>query len=290
MIAYYCWQGAELFSDTARSRISNESLIGILQAFLAVYELRKAKKTREDGYYLTNLPTDAQSEKKDPHEVGREDVCRVVNHAIQMLRKGDREQAKPIQVVKNLYFLLDEHDSPNVQKLNRALSPYWPILWRVCARGHYFRHGMPLAEKKLIDNRFGIAVAPPLPTFQDGEFRLTLTHLQSGGFSLCLHFPGRFGPLYPITDYPVIAEFRAMLEGFDPVRDDSTWRGYYFFAYTTTSDADDLVASFRSEANGITFTFSKSDWSAIRNMVRRAWEKAEVRRLWDEQAAEYGEM
>src|SRR5664279_1870718 len=134
MVAFYCWMGAEQFSDSARSKISNESLIGILQAFLSVYELRKSKKTREDGYYLTNLPTDALVERKDPREVGREDVCRIVSQTIQSLKKSDQGQAKPIQVVKNLYFLLDEQESPNVQRLNRVLSPYWPVLWRVCAR------------------------------------------------------------------------------------------------------------------------------------------------------------
>ena len=81
-----------------------------------------------------------------------------------------------------------------------------------------------------------------------------------------------------------------MLEEFDPNREDSCWRGYYFFAYTAKSDAGRYLVSFRSEANGITFTFSQSDWSAIRDMMRRAWEKPEVRRLWDQQAIEYGEM
>ena len=290
IVANYCWYGAEAYSDTARTSVSNDSLIGILRAFLAVYELRKAKKTREDAFYLSNLPPDGRGETEESREIGREEVRRVVNQTIQELRKADRDRGKPIQVARNLYYLLDEGEFRNVQKLNRALWPYWPILWRVCARGHYFRHGTPLAEKKLIDNRFEGILPPPLPGLQEGECSLSLTRFERGGFSLCLHLPGRLSPMYPISEYPPIAEFRAMLEEFDPKREDSCWRGYYFFAYTTRSDTGDFMVSFRSEANGITFTFSQSDWSAIRNMTRRAWEQSEVRRLWDQQALEYGEM
>ena len=290
MIANYCWYGAEAYSDTARTKISNDSLIGILRAFLAVYDLRKAKKTREDAFYLSNLPPDGRSAIGDSREIGRDEVCHAVNQTIQALRKTDHGQGKPIQVARNLYHLLDEGEFPNVQKLNRTLWPYWPILWRVCARGHYFRHGQPLSEKKLIDNRFEGILPPPLPSFQGWECSLSLTRLQRGGFSLCLHLPGRLSPQYPISEYPVIAEFRAMLEEFDPNQEDSCWRGYYFFAYTAKSDTGGYLVSFRSEANGITFTFSQSDWSAIRDMMRRAWEKPEVRRLWDQQATEYGVM
>ena len=129
-----------------------------------------------------------------------------------------------------------------------------------------------------------------MPGFQEGEWSLSLTRLPRGGFSLCLHLPGRFAPLYPISEFPAIAEFREMLNEFEPDEEDSIWEGYYFFAWATKSEAGESMVAFRSEANGIVFTFSMGDWSAIRSMVHRAWEKSEVRRLWDAQALEYGEM
>jgi hypothetical protein len=81
-----------------------------------------------------------------------------------------------------------------------------------------------------------------------------------------------------------------MLKEFDSNREDSYWKGYYFSASATKSETDEWMISFRSEASGITFTLNRSDWSAIRNMTQRAWEKSEVRRLWDQQAREYGEF
>ena len=81
-----------------------------------------------------------------------------------------------------------------------------------------------------------------------------------------------------------------LLEEFDPKQEDAAWRGYYFSAYTTRAEAGDLMVCFRSEATGITFTLSQGDWGAICSMTRRAWEKSEVRRLWELWTHDYGEM
>jgi hypothetical protein len=287
MIAYYCMYGAEIHSETARTRISNESLIGLLQAFLAAYGLRKAKKTSEDAFYLSNLLPEERGETGEAREVGRDEVRRAVNQTIQALRKPNPRQVRPIQVARNLYHILDELEYPNVLKVNRELERYWPILWRVAARGHYFQHGKPLEEPRLIDHRIP---PPPLPEFQEGECGLSLTRLQHDKLSLCLHLPGRLAPFLPISEFPAIAEFRAMLEEFNSSREDSYWKGYYFSAAATRPETGDLMISFRSEASGIAFTLNQSDWSAIRSMTRRAWEKSEVRRLWDQQGREYGEV
>jgi hypothetical protein len=96
--------------------------------------------------------------------------------------------------------------------------------------------------------------------------------------------------LFPISEYPAIAEFRTLLDEFDPKQEDADWKGYYFSAYTTKGEVGDLMVCFRSEATGITFTLSQGDWSAIFNMTRRVWEKSEVRRLWEQWTHDYGEM
>jgi hypothetical protein len=40
MVAWFCQRGAEALSDNIQNQISDESLIGILEAFLAVYGMR----------------------------------------------------------------------------------------------------------------------------------------------------------------------------------------------------------------------------------------------------------
>jgi len=287
LIACYCWMGAETYADTARTKISNESIIGILRAFLAVYDLRKEKQTREDAYYLSNLPARDREEAGNIHEAGKDEVRRAVKETIRSLEHPRSGQPRPTQAVKNLYHLLDELEFPHVPKLNRALSPYWPILWRVAARGHYFRHGRPLLFGRITDAR---VPPPPLPGFQEGECAVSLDRMAHDTFSLCLHLPGRLAPLVPIGEYPAIAEFRTLLEEFSPDHEDSSWRGHYFSAFTAKAESGDLTVCLRSEATGITFTLSQDDWAAIRSMVRRAWQQSEVRRMWAQWAHDYGEM
>ena len=47
---------------------------------------------------------------------------------------------------RNLYVLLDAEKLAGAAALDEALSPYWPMLWRVAARGHYFARREPIRE------------------------------------------------------------------------------------------------------------------------------------------------
>ncbi|MFI5095669.1 MAG: hypothetical protein ACHQIK_19755 [Candidatus Acidiferrales bacterium] len=291
LVAYYCLHGAETFANTAQTEISYESLAGILEAFQAVYGLlRKPKKTHLDSFFVAHLPPDRQAETKNPEEIGSEDVRRAVTHTIRMLKNPTEERQRPIFVARNLYFLLDELEFPNIEKLNEALWPYWPILWRVCARGHYFHHMLPLQDQNASAGGLEAAFHPPLPSFEEGEYRLEFVRSPSDGFSLWLSFPGRLAPRYPVNGYPRISEFRTILERLDVKRELIFWEGRYFLAYTWRDETDKIGVSFRARENGITFAFHGDDWQSIRKLFRRAWQAPEVSRLWDAQALEYGEL
>jgi hypothetical protein len=96
--------------------------------------------------------------------------------------------------------------------------------------------------------------------------------------------------MYPMSEFAMISEFRAMLERFDSEHDRSFWRGYYFFAYTAMLETGEIDIAFRANNNGITFHLERAAWLAFRNLLRRAWEHPEVRRLWDEEMLRYGEI
>ena len=291
LVAYYCLHGAETFANTAQTEISYESLAGILEAFQAVYGLlRKQNKTHLDSFFVAHLPSDRQAETKKPEEIGSDDVRRAVSHTIRMLKSPSEERQRPIFVARNLYFLLDELEFPNVEKLNEALWPYWPILWRSCARGHYFHHALPLHDPNSPAGNLDTAYHPPLPTFEEGEYRLEFVRSPSEGFSVWLSFPGRLSPLYPVDGYPKISEFRTILERLDVKRVLISWNGRYFLAYTVADEKDEIGVNFRAGDNGITFNFRGEDWQAIKKLFRRAWQAPEVRRLWDALALEYGEL
>lgn len=44
----------------------------------------------------------------------------------------------PLLVGRKVYALLEEEKLSGADTLNRALRPYWPSLWRLAARGHYY--------------------------------------------------------------------------------------------------------------------------------------------------------
>jgi hypothetical protein len=291
LVAYYCLQGAETFANTAQTEISYDSLTGILEAFQAVYELlSKKNKTHLDSFFVSHLPSDRQAEAKSPHEIAGDDVRRAVANTLRMLKNANQDRQRPIFVARNLYFLLDELELPNIEKLNDTLRPYWPILWRVCARGHYFLHMQPLQDPDSSASDIDAPLNPPLPKFEEGEYSLELVRSPTDGFSAWLHFPGRLTPRYPVSGYPKISEFRTILERLDTKREMMFWEGRYFLAYTWNSGGDVIGVNFQGRENGITFNFRGDDWQAIRKLFRRAWQAPQVRRLWDASALEYGEL
>jgi len=294
MVAHYCAVGAESFVNTAQGQISYESLAEILEAFLAAYAVaRRPKKSPLDSLYLRTLPGDKQVDAKDIEDIGSDDVRRVVMRTIQMLRNPAQKRRKPILSVRNLYTLLDEEKFSNVEKLNGALWPHWPALWRVCARGHYSLHRKPLREKvpsETDDEDFELAVRPALPSLEEGQYRLDLVREEGNEFSPRLQFPGTLTPRYPVVGYPRIAEFRRLLEDLDLERDLCQWQGYYFYAHTEILENDKRGVFFFARENGITFGFPMEHWKSIQNLFRRAWQAPEVIHTWEAQALEYGEL
>ena len=99
--------------------------------------------------------------------------------------------------------------------LNRALRPWWPVLWRLAARGHFALTGQPVREPATRHDGF---YQTPLPPMTEGRFTLSFARGEATEFSVLLSLPGVRQPLYPIIGYPRIAEFRAMLAALVPPR------------------------------------------------------------------------
>src|SRR6266702_459344 len=57
LVAFFARDGAERYSDSAAGTpVSRDTMRGILEAFLAAYKIRRAKKANHDAKYLSNLP------------------------------------------------------------------------------------------------------------------------------------------------------------------------------------------------------------------------------------------
>jgi len=290
LVAYYCQLGAEAFEDNMPNQISGESLAGILEAFLAVYGLHDAKQTPADLRYIVNLPVDEEIGKKKAPEIGCDDVRRITMKTVQALKNPTPLQRKPLLAARNLFFVIDETEFRSLEKLNEALLPYWPILWRVCARGYYFHNSKPLVEEVPGKDAYEHFVGPPLPMFEENECSVVLARGRHGDFALCLYFPGKLAPVFPIFQFITICEFRAMMERFEPEQEESYWRGYYFSAYASKTAGSEVVITLRLNESGITFHLDCTAWQTFRDLLRRAWEHPEVRRFWKDMVLRYGEF
>jgi len=286
-LAYYVHQGLEWFTGNY-THVSPESYIGVVNAFLAVYALTPQEPGRDAEYYLGNLDV---RESVGTSPVTPEDVVKAAALCIHKVKTA-KKPFTPVYAGRNLYALLDGERLANIPSLNKALSPFWPVLWRLAARGHFRVCNAPLrvprnpGEEHFIDNSLLPPVSEPIG---DGQYSLSFSTLDNTDLSILLVFPGTRGTMYPITPYPMIARFRAMLFGLKADAEWQHWNSDFFHAYTS-KNGDEIDASFRANDNGITFGFSPQDWAALKNLFTKAWNTPEVSRVWDKLTQEYGEL
>jgi hypothetical protein len=141
-LAYFVQQGCESFSKNALAR---ETWVGILKAFDAAHQLR-TKPSAQDEYYLGNLPGDCRPERSKPSDPATAELVRkTVGETVRRM-SSPATKWTPMLAARNLYVLLDGEKLAGAAALNEALAPYWPVLWRVAARGHYFERREPVRE------------------------------------------------------------------------------------------------------------------------------------------------
>lgn len=283
VLAYFVQQGLEAFSVRTPNPVSRESLTVVLDAFLAVYDLRKERASKLDEFYLGNLPAKGKAAEE---QANAETVRKVVLETRKRLNESGMK-AEPLFIGRNLHVLLEDEKLAGAEALDRALRPFFPVLWKLTARGHYLLKQEPIRLPSTAKEPF---YQPPIPPVKEGDYSLAFARAEGQDFSLLLSFPGPRGPQYPISGYPRIIEFRAMLAALP--EGTRRWNGEHFFGYVAASEdakgKEDVW--FRAHANGITFGFSEKEWKAVQALFRHAWEMPEVRMAWDELALEYGEL
>ena len=180
----------------------------VLDAFLAVYELRSDQRaSKRDEYYLGNLPGECRPGKAKTSDDGV--TPDIVRRTVAETRKRLSEVAtklEPLLAGRNLLALLEDEKLSGADAVDRALRPFWPGLWRLAARGHYCLTQEPLRIKPAQQESF---YQPPIAPIREGEYTLSFARGEGNDFSLLLSFPGPRGPMYPFSGYPRITEFRA---------------------------------------------------------------------------------
>lgn len=281
VLANYVQQGAEGFSKIP---VSRESCIAILEAFQAMYALRKEPNAGKDEYYLGNLPEELPDRRE--RKASAEVVRRTITGTLRRLN-DPTSQMRPLFAARNLCVFLEDEDEEisGVEALNRALRPHWEALWRLAARGHYFVNRRPIREEQPWGKP--LLPGPPLPHVNEGKYALTFERGPGSEFSVSLSFPGPRGTIYPMGPYPLISDFRAMLQSM--TARSRSWNGEYFFGYVSTRGQENEFW-FRGNENGITFGFSEEEWNTVRKLFRRAWDEPEVQLAWEQLSWQYGEL
>jgi hypothetical protein len=290
-LAHFVRLALEASSAEAPNPVSRESMVAILDAFLAVHAIRAEQESRLDAFYLGSLPPEcrpAPSKRANRTAPADADIVRRAVTETRRLVSDPSTTWQPQLVGRNLYVLLDEEKLPGAEDLTRTLRPFWPTLWRLAARGHYVETHTPVRER--VTEREGL-YQPAMPSVTEGPYTLAFVRRQGREFSVVLTFPGVRGPVYPIIGYPRLVEFRAMLAALVADHGTGDWTGAYFLA--------DVIAGrpgapseiwFRAHDNGITFGFSVDEWVSLDTLFRRAWALPEIHRAWDALALEYGEL
>ena len=288
-LAHFVRHGVEATSAQAPHEVSRESLVALLDAFVAVYDLRSTPDARLDAYYLGNLPPASRSASKAS---GRTKAgAGAVERALAATRRHLHDPSAtwvPLLLGRNLFVLLDEDHLPGAEDLTQAFRPYWSVLWQLAARGHFLLTHHPVREPSTArDGQY----RPPIPSLTEGAFTLSFAPGQGQEFSVLLGFPGARGPRYPIVGFPRIAEFRTMLADLLADRAPGDWTGTYFYAGVTSSTAKaDGEIWFRAHDNGISFGFTVTEWRTVHTLFRRAWALPEIRVAWEALVREYGEV
>jgi hypothetical protein len=289
VVAYFVQQGLEAYSAETPNAIATRSWTTVIDAFLGLYALRGERAVPEDGFYLGNLPVQVRPAPTQGTKRGEQVTADSVRRATVETRKRVDEsptEVLPAFVGRNLLHLVEEISAGH-ELVDRALRPFWSVLWRLAARGYYAVTHRPVREPA---SRHDGSYQPPFPPVTESGFTLSFVGGEGSEISALLSFPPPRGPLYPLTSYPRLAEFRAMLDTMGRGGDRS-WNGAYFFAYATPWPPQAATEIwFRAHDNGITLGFTVTEWTTIQTLFKRAWDLPDVQLAWDRLTLEYGEL
>ncbi len=282
VLAYYVQQGVENHTGPL---ISRATMKGILEAFLAACQVRRGKKSSRDEHYLSNLP---RLNKEGKPVFGAEadgiDLPTAIERLIRAMKSPDRYEVWPQFAARNLYEFLEEEPF-GIEDMNRALKPHWPVLWRAVARGHYLVHRNPIrnpSRSTVSEHPWG----PEIPSVFEGGFGLSFSTGSERDLSVLINLPEARQAMYEIGPWPIIAEFRSMLQNWDISEPNSFWRGRWFFGYTAEGSTPVWIRC----PGSVSFGFTAQEWASLKKAFGRAWQDPELQRISRELMLEYGEI
>lgn len=280
---------------------SRESYLGLLEAFESVLQNQKESSEQNLWYYFANL--DGHHHDIPFPEDDGEQRFEAVLQLIDLHKKRlqvDEDWEYPGSVGRCLLTAV-QSDAGESRGLDQAFARWWPVLWRIAARGHWLRHELPVRIVTPDSSTPAERHRLPAPMETRG---LVLSFIYGGGndvaFQIEFRAPRNF--TYSIPLYPALIEFHAMLQELGqppehPIDKDlssgtpSAWNGRTFHAVTTTDEeSGETKYTLWPKQQDLQINFTDKEWQRLRDLFRQAWEKPEIVERLAALQLEYGEQ
>lgn len=262
---------------------SRESYVALLDAFEAIYLSRKNPASNHAWYYVRNLGGDVDArtsaDKTDTHQA----VLKQIAARKQLLKPSD-EWERPGSVARCLLVAIRD-EAVESAKLDQVLAPFWPVLWRLAARGHWLRHDrQPVRLQGPYEDDVRSRIMLP-GAFKSAELELSFTKANLPELGMTIDLGPTRRASFLIARYPDLAEFRAMLDGWPMER---SWNGRHFVA-TTSKEKGCMTIMLWLRRNDVGIEFTEQEWTALREVSAKAAALPEIERWLAELRLEYGE-
>ncbi len=280
LMAQYAVFGVDAFTHNPQLP-SRESLLDLVRAFGAVYNLVERPSAELAEIYRGNLPPLGFDNKGRKRGDANEEIRHAIGDLIDRLNQP-RCNLKPRAIATNLLIALSDEHLPGADALNAALMPYWNGLWRLAGRGHWAKHKQPITKPSAILRRDMFWSFEPLSA---GDFRLFMYVTHDAAFSIRLELRPHVWQ-YLLKDFPKIADFQQMLMAMERTQN---WQG----ASLTCRVEDDRDNGRRyivgEHESGLVLQFSQGEWNNLCDLFHRAWGVPQLKERWEELCMQYGE-
>ena len=284
VLGHYVQSGCDHLSSDPEFP-SSQSFAQLLEALLAIRELRRHPALELDHFYVSNLSGWGDHRVLTAGPQAAEILPAVVRRMIQDLDTG---AARNSFVGRTIYVALRDEQLESVDSLNRALRPFLPILYRVAARGHWLVEHRPIRQKR--NPRAPLGAFPPVvPPVEVDDVTVSSSVNDEGELNILLALKSN-RVLYPLGPFPQIREFQSMLTA---MALGDTWDGQYFFAETNVSATGEqplFTFSFREFGKGVQIEFSEKQWNALRIALDQVMGLPEIKQTLNELALAYGDV
>jgi hypothetical protein len=262
---------------------SSASCRAVLDAFKAVYQLRRNPSFDRIWTYFDGLRGDESPIRLSPTDV--EERERELDSLIEYRRQHSIASEERPRHLGRCFLTAVRNEGVDSTMLDRCLAPYWPVLWRLAARGHWLRHNYQPIRIQESGSHPRLNWPILSSALSAGDVKLSFSPADGPEFTTMLELARPRGVRLQLREYPRFAEFRAMLDG----PEDRPWQGRYFIA-TPTPDAAPATRSVLLRGDlSIRIDLSAQEWQTVRDLLRQGLQDSAVQWRLRTLEQEYGE-